>query len=60
MEDALAHGDGVAVAKRHSLKSSSGNVGAVNLFSPLQGMEQAGKEANIDLARRIFPAPGSL
>jgi HPt (histidine-containing phosphotransfer) domain-containing protein len=56
MEDALAHGDGAAVRETaHSLKSSSGNVGAVNLSSLCKEMEQAGKEANIDLARRILP-----
>jgi HPt (histidine-containing phosphotransfer) domain-containing protein len=56
MKDALAQGDGGVVRETaHSLKSSSGNVGAVNLSSLCKEMEQAGKEANIDLARRILP-----
>lgn len=37
-EDALNHGDVRAVSElAHSLKSSSGNVGALKSFLPLQG-----------------------
>lgn len=56
MKDGLIRGDVRAVSEMaHSLKSSSGNVGALDLWSFCRDMEQAGKEANLDLARRIFP-----
>ena len=56
IDDALARGDAVMVRETaHSLKSSSGNVGAVKLYSLCREMEMAGKEGNIELARRIHP-----
>lgn len=57
IDDALARGDAAMVRETaHSLKSSSGNVGAMKLSSLCREMEMAGKEGNIELARRIHPS----
>ena len=56
MKNAVSQGEAQLVRETaHSLKSSSGNVGAVKLSSLCKEMEEAGRKANIDAAMGLLP-----
>lgn len=52
----VAEGDGSRIEQgAHSLKSSSGNLGAVRLQRLCQEMEDAGEEGRLDDAQALLP-----
>lgn len=56
MKNVVSQGEARLIRETaHSLKSSSGNVGAVKLSSLCKEMEEAGREANIDAAMGLLP-----
>ncbi len=57
IEDALANGDpGDYTLKLHSLKSTSGAIGAAKLSERAKALEAAGKAGDLDTIRRDTPA----